>query len=206
MIVLPTEYAKVDPAKTALEPLHKAIGDEIVAALPPATQIAVIYSVIRAQPELAASKVGPVSPEEFLANLRLPDEVSEAIAVHCDFSTQQEKDFNRCINYAKGHRVFSAIDKRKRATKMKCKRVSSRFDKVKLKEKVKGGKTRDRLYNRYSSSMMEVIARDLEQLEQHGLLISCGERLNKPEWNDSTVYVFKADRGQGSLKGVRVRE
>ena len=202
--VMPTERTKVDPRETAETQRYKNMADEILGAMQRATQIAVINSAIRNCPNDIEGTVGPITKDSVMSDLRFSDEVSEAIAVYVGLSTEQERKMNRAFHHAKKLRPFSPINKRKRATKARCALRSSKFDKLKLQERVKGtkGKVRNRHYRRYSSSMIEIMSRDISQLANHFLLQTCEQRLNKPEWNDSIVYGIKIDRGGGSIKVV----
>ena len=167
--VMPTERAKADPRETAETQRYKNIADEILGAMQRSTQIAVINSAIRNCPNDVEGMVGPVTKDSVMSDLRFSDEVSEAIAVYVGLSTEQERKMNRAFHHAKNLRPFSPINKRKKATKARCALRSSKFDKVKLQERVKGtkGKVRNRHFRRYSSSMIETMSRDISQLANH---------------------------------------
>ena len=172
VVVLPSasQWGNLDDEKKKGESLrYRKFGCATLDAMPPAAQVAVTIRACDHHANVIRKRLGEAS----LGDFRLSDIESDAVGVFAGLTSTQEKKINRAMNHARGVRFFSPVDKRKKKAKKRLALKSAKFDKVKLKERVKSsrkGKMRDRFFRRYTSSLFEVLARNAAELDLRSAL------------------------------------
>lgn len=205
VIVLPSAspFVTRDEAKvTAKDYRYKKAAVDMLVAMPAALQVAITNRACDLHRDIVEEKVG--APDR--ASFRLNDEESDAIGVAANLSSTQEKVLNRGMYHARGARIFSPVDARKKKAKSRLLRKSVKFDKVSLYVRVKSNssskktKKRAKLFRRYRCSLFELLAQNGAQLEQSNQLMTAEQRFKKEEWRNSFVFGINIDKGCGSVK------